>query len=126
MNNYFHEHIGHLALLEELPLGKDCTILFYIQTCYFATVLPELSYSYYYFSRSQNKCKPNRCNVFTRMALARISPLTPSLCCWFIIRVINVTNSPCLATKFSIKIVMRVFRSCFLDSRMSLESLIQI
>ena len=32
-------------LLDELLLGKDCIIFFYIQTCYFATGLSELSYS---------------------------------------------------------------------------------
>ena len=32
-------------LLEEILLAKDCIICFYIQTCYFATGLSELSYS---------------------------------------------------------------------------------
>ena len=89
----------------------------YFQNCHTLIII---------FLEARENWKPNRCQVFTRMALARISPLAPSLCCWFIIRVINVSNSSCLAIKFSIKIVMSVFRSCFLDSRMSLESLIQI
>ena len=126
MNNlYFHEHNTLQALnplLKELPLGKDCIIFFYIQVWYFAIELSELSCSSSsFFLEARENWKQNRCQIFVR-----ILPLAPSVCCCFIIRVINVSNSPCLATKFSMKIVMRVFRSCFLDSRISLESLIQI
>ena len=61
-------------LLEELPLGKDRIIFFYIQTCYFAAGLSELSYPVLFFLAATENWKPKRCQIFagfSRMALTR-------------------------------------------------------
>ena len=44
-------------LLEELLLGNECIIFFYIQTCYLATSLSELLCSCYFFLEARKNWK---------------------------------------------------------------------
>ena len=77
-------------LLEELLLGNECIIFFYIQTCYLATSLSELLSSCYFFWKPERTGKLISLLSFCK----NLSPLAASHCCCycFIIRVINVSN----------------------------------
>ena len=80
-------------LLEELLLGNECIIFFYIQTCYLATSLSELLclvMLLLFFLEARKNWKTDIVAKFCK----NLSPLAASHCCCycFIIRVINVSN----------------------------------